>query len=93
MIYSEAEVLALNAIEFTPALELTPADIALIERFTAEAYDPEFYTYDAYESEGFRFIVGSDGDAYIIDSTNVYYLATESSLGHDEYAELPFEAL
>jgi hypothetical protein len=91
MIYSEAEVLAVNAVEFTPALELTVADIALLERFIGDEYSDE-YEYNAYESEGFRLLVGVDGDAYIIDSTNVYYLATESCLGHDEYAELPFEA-
>jgi hypothetical protein len=91
MIYSEAEVLAVNAVEFTPALELTAADIALLEHFIGDEYSDE-YEYNAYESEGFRFLVGVDGDAYIIDSTNVYYLATESCLGHDKYAELPFEA-
>ena len=93
MIYSEAEVLVLNAVETNATLELTAADIALLERFIGEAFDPDFYSYDAYENEGFRFLVGVDGDAYIIDSTNVYYIATESSLGYDDFAELPFEAL
>jgi hypothetical protein len=92
MIYSEAEVLVLNAVEFTPALELTAADIALLERFIGDEYSDD-YEYNAYESEGFRFLVGVDGDAYIIDSTNVYYIATEDSLGSDDFAELPFEAL
>jgi len=93
MIYSDAEVLALNAVETGAALELNAADLALLERFIGPDYIDEVEYYSAYEVNDYRFIVGVDGDAYIIDSTNVYYLATEDALGSDPFAELPFEAL
>ena len=85
-----AETLALAALDNGVRSDLSEADTAIVTRFN-ECSDGEDLNFilDYYNSvityDDRRFIMGDDGDCYIIEGSTVYYLPVESSAGDGEY--------
>ena len=96
--YEVASALALEACEFSDRLELTDSDRALVERFLGETEnldERDFwldYYNSVYEFGGRRFIVGDDGDFYMIEGSTVYYVEVESCVGFPD-GPVPSSAL
>lgn len=86
MMYFEAEALALAAVDSVEFGVLTEADRAVLAKVNPEDDVDElieFFDYTSAEFDGRRFILGVDGDCYIIDGSTVVYLPVESSAGGD----------
>ena len=93
--YEVAEALALEACENSDRLELTDSDRSIVERFNCGGFelDEMFDYYDSvYEFGGRRFIVGCDGDFYMIEGSTVYYVEIESCVGYPD-GSVPSAAL
>lgn len=84
MMNFEATALAEAALDAVPFGDLTEADRAFLSKMNPD--DDlnellEIFEYTAADFEGRRFIVGVDGDCYIIDGSTAYYLPVESPTG------------
>ena len=63
---------------------LTDSDRSIVERFNCAGFelDEMFDYYDSvYDFGGRRFIVGVDGDFYMIENSTVFYVEIESCAG------------
>lgn len=75
MLNYDASALALAALNSAEFGALTEADVAVVSRFTSDLdYYDSAATYDDR-----RFILGVDGDCYIIEGSTVFYLPVEGS--------------
>ena len=76
MLNYDASALALAALNSSEFGALNETDIAVVSRFTSDLdYYESAATYDDR-----RFILGVDGDCYIIEGSKIYYLPVEGSV-------------
>ena len=79
-----AETLALAALDNGVRSDLSEADTAIVTRFNSDPDDLDFvleYFNSVITYDDRRFIMGDDGDCYIVEGSTVYYLPVESALG------------
>jgi hypothetical protein len=79
-----AETLALAALDNGVRSDLSEADTAIVTRFNSDPDDLDFvleYFNSVITYDDRRFIMGDDGDVYIVEGSTVYYLPVESALG------------
>jgi hypothetical protein len=84
MLNTVAETLALVACRHGDRYDLSEADTAIVTRFNFDADDLDFvleYFNSVITYDDRRFIMGDDGDCYIVEGSTVYYLPVESALG------------
>jgi hypothetical protein len=82
MNYEVAVALVEAALETEP-LPLSDADVVVLSRFNPEAFLSELADcFDTvYVHDGRRFILGVDGDCYIVEWDRAFYIPVESALG------------
>ncbi len=79
-----AETLALAALDNGVRSDLSEADTAIVTRFNSDPDDLDFvleYFNSVITYDDRRFIMGDDGDCYIVEGSTVYNLPVESALG------------
>jgi len=84
MLNTVAETLALAACRHGDRHDLSEADTAIVTRFNSDPDDLDFvleYFNSVITYDDRRFIMGDDGDFYIVEGSTVYYLPVESALG------------
>ena len=88
MMNFEALALAEAALDAVPFGDLSEADLAFISKMNPGIDLVEIidcYEYSAADFDGRRFIVGVDGDCYIIEGSVAFYLPVESPVGPDSF--------